>query len=286
MQCLSLLPSRAPADLQERTRKRLLLAALRAQLARLDRSSARPEPCAPASLPLGLEALDRTLPGQGLAQGVLHELWGEPHQAAALGFGLSLLGRFSQQGPVVWIAKHSDLYGPGLAAFDLAWRDLLAVTATGREARLWALEEALRNPGVSAALAEIDRLTLTQSRRLQLAAESSGTTAFVLRPSGNLRQDDLVLAPSAAWTRWWIRPLPRAAIAAPVEAADRWQLTPIAWQLDLLRCRGGQTGSWQIAWQPASQTSGSQGKGHWHEISNAVPVVANPRDRSDQARSA
>ena len=56
------------------------------------------------------------------------------------------------------------------------------VRAGPRDARLWALEEALRSPGLTAVLAEVDRLTLTQSRRLQLAAEAKGVTAFLLRP--------------------------------------------------------------------------------------------------------
>ena len=144
-----------------------MLERLRARLARLEavgRSDG-------AVLPLGLPGIDRALPGGGLARGCLHELCGAPDQGAALGFAAVLLGRLmGDGGHVVWIGPRDELFGPGLAELGLAPARLIVVRARARAARLWALEEALRSPGLAAALAEVDQLTLTQSRRLQLAA--------------------------------------------------------------------------------------------------------------------
>jgi len=243
------------------TAKQVLLEKLRARLARLDH-----HPTDRPILPLGLAAVDRILPGGGLARGCLHELCGAPDRAAAAGFAAALLGRLAADGHALWIGPRDDLYAPGLAAQGLPPERLIVVRAGARDARLWALEEALRSPGLTAVLAEVDRLTLTQSRRLQLAAEAKGVSAFLLRP---LAACD---APSAAVTRWRITPLSAAATSdAPPRA---WE--PPRWRVELVRCRGGRTGAWAIAWR----------EGGFHEITGALALAAEPGDRPDRARSA
>jgi protein ImuA len=237
--------------------KQLLLDQLRVRLARLDHSGPTDRPI----LPLGLAEIDRVLPGGGLARGCLHELCGAPDRAAAAGFAAALLGRLSADGHAVWIGPRDDLFAPGLSALGLLPERLIVVRAGARDARLWALEEALRSPGLAAVLAEVDRLTLTQSRRLQLAAEAKGVTAFLLRPISACD------APSAAMTRWRINALPDV-------TARRWG--PPCWQVELLRCRGGRTGAWAITWR----------KGGFHEIKGALALAAEPGDRPDRARSA
>jgi protein ImuA len=164
------------------------------------------------------------------------------------------LGRLSVDGHVVWIGPRDDLFAPGLSALGLAPERLIVVRAGARDARLWALEEALRSPGLAAVLAEVDRLTLTQSRRLQLAAEAKGVTAFLLRP---LVACD---APCAAVTRWRISALP--------DTTQCWG--PPQWQVELFRCRGGRTGTWSMAWR----------EGGFHEIKSALALAADPGDRS------
>ena len=132
--------------------KRRTIGRLRAKLTRVG-GQYRPICAATggAVMPLGIEAIDRTLPGGGLPCGGLHELCGE---MAASGFAAGLLGRFSAFGPVIWILPGHGLYAPGLEAFGLPWERLFVVTAQTRDARLWALEETLRTPGVAAALGD------------------------------------------------------------------------------------------------------------------------------------
>ncbi len=241
----------SPAGAVQRRR----LERLRAALARLEPRTAG---AASAVLPLGLAGIDRALPGGGLPLGCLHELQGAPRQAAAAGFAAALLGRLlGGSGHALWIGPRSDLFGPGLAALGLPPERLLVVRARGRERILWALEEALRCKGLVAALAEVDRLDLTGSRRLQLAAEATGVSALLLRPP----PERAGAAASAAVTRWRIT-------AAPGESAGRELGAPV-WRVELLRCRGGRSGSWQVAWR----------KEGWHEIADPVLVAADARDR-------
>lgn len=234
--------------------QRRRLERLRAALARLD----RPALDEGAILPLGLPGIDGALPGGGLRRGCLHELCGKTRPAAALGFAVALLGRvLAGHGRAVWIGRRDDLFAPGLAALGLAPERLILVRARARDARLWALEEALSTPGLCAALAEVDQLSLTQSRRLQLAAESQGVTAFLLRRPGGPGAGP---PPSTATTRWQIAALPSP--AGP-------DLGPPRWRVELVRCRGGRTGVWQVGWQ----------KEGWHEIADPVVVAADARDR-------
>jgi protein ImuA len=232
----------------------------RRRLERLRAALARLEPAAPgecgAILPLGLAGIDRVLPDGGLPRGRLHELCGAASPAAALGFAVALLARLlAGQGHAVWIGPRDDLFAPGLAALGLAPERLILVRARARDTGLWALEEALRSPGLVAALAEVDQLTLTQSRRLQLAAEAKGVTALLLRPRR------AAATPSAATTRWRIA-------AAPSQTGGR-DLGPPRWQVELVRCRGGRTGVWQVEWQ----------SGGWREIEDPLLVAAEPGDR-------
>ncbi len=234
-----------------RADQRRRLERLRAELARLDPLAA---PTA-AVRPLGLAGIDRVLPGGGWLRGGLHELLDEHRHGAALGFTVALLGRLlAAGGHAVWIGARDELFGPGLAELGLAPERLLVVRARGRNARLWALEEALRSPGLVAALAEIDRLSLTQSRRLQLAAEAKGVSALLLRPAAGAGL-------SVARTRW--------RIAALGSHAPGQALGPPRWRVELVRCRGGQTGIWQIEWRA----------GGWHESADPLPLAADTGDR-------
>jgi protein ImuA len=248
------------------TAKQALLEKLRARLARLDHGDRADRPI----LPFGLAAVDRVLPGGGLACGCLHELCGAPDRAAAAGFATALLGRLAADGHALWIGPRDDLYAPGLIAQGLPPERLIVVRAGSRDTRLWALEEALRSQGLTAVLAEVDRLTLTQSRRLQLAAEAKGVTGFLLRPLSACDTPSATMSgtPTAAMTRWRITPLPAAATG---DAARAWE--PPCWRVELVRCRGGRTGAWAIAWR----------EGGFHEITGALALAVEPGDRPDQA---
>ena len=181
--------------------------------------------------------------------GALHEVAGTgpdtEHAAAAALFAAGVLARL--RGPVLWALTRDDLFAPALAGVGLH-PDRLIQAEAGKQV-LSVMEEGLRHPGLAGVVGELDgRLTLTASRRLQLAAEASGVTAIVLRRSR--RHDDPALAePNAAVTRWRLAALPSAPPlphAPPPDAPDLPGLGRARWRLELLRCRGGDPATWIV----------------------------------------
>jgi protein ImuA len=212
-----------------------LVATLRARIARMEHATARLRGPALMLCP----SIDAALPGGGLLPGALHEAAGAgpdtEHGAAAALFVAGILAR--QRGSVLWVVEHADLFAPGLAAAGLHPDRVIYAEAGKPDAVLQAMEEGLRQPGLAGVVGEIGgRLTLTASRRLQLAAETSGTVAFALRRSR--KHDDPALAePSAAVTSWRIAALPSP---PPLpHAPDTPGLGRQCWRLELVRCRGG-----------------------------------------------
>ena len=213
---------------------------LRARIARLER---RPVPHGANMLRFGVPAIDQHLPGGGLLPGALHEVAGngtdmEQGAAAAL-FLAGLLAR--RQGPVLWAAMRADLFAPALHAAGLH-PDRVVFAEAGQDALL-VMEEALRHPGLAGVVGEVGKMGLTASRRLQLAAEASGVTAFALR---RFRQasDPALAEPNAAVTRWRVATLPSP---PPLPHAPEVPgLARARWQLDLVRCRGGVPATWTV----------------------------------------
>ena len=223
--------------------KHAQLAALRRQLM----NETIPGP-APAVTPLGVAAIDATLPWRGLPCGVLHEVSGAAMDGAATAFCTMLLARLSDRTrPVLWVCPGDDLYGPGLISFGLPLDRLILVRARKPAEILWTIEEALRCRGLAAVLGEIADLPLAAGRRLQLAARKSGVTALLLRP----RADNPV---APAVTRWRV-------VAAPGRAARTANMVA-RWHVDLVRCRGllhgeeGHVERWLVEWDRATRRLG------------------------------
>jgi protein ImuA len=213
-----------------------LLAGLRARIARLDRSAAAG---ARATLPLSPE-LDAHLPWGGLPLAGLHEVLGD-EPGASLGFATLLLGRAQAAlsgRSLLWIAPDPDAYPPGLASLGLDAARLILVRAPRPADALWAAEEALRSPAIAAVLLLGPTPDLTAARRLQLAAETGGGIGILLRetPEEN--------GPGVALTRWRVSPRPASA-ATPHHLGDP------AWEIRLLRARGGRPGAWLAEWDAA-----------------------------------
>jgi len=208
----------------------------------------RPAATAHGVLPFGITAIDRALPGGGLARGALHEILGmsgdEEDGALAAAFAAGIVGRLAAQrsltsdAMVLWCLPHTDLYGPGLAAHGLDPARLVLVRAPRDDEILWAMEEGLRAAGIGAVVGEVRALAAVASRRLQLAAERSGITAFLLRrwrDGGQAARERNL--PNAAATRWRIAALPSEPTGEPGIGVPRWRV-------ELLRCRGGKTAAW------------------------------------------
>ena len=191
-----------------------------------------------AALPFGLKALDRRLPEGGLALGCLHEVAGASpafeHAAAPIAFVAGILARL--KGPVLWCVKRRDLFAPGLAAVGLHPDRVLYAESYRDGDVLPLMEEGLRSPGLAGVVAEASQLSFDASRRLQLAAEGSGVTAFVVR-RWKAAAEAALARPTAAATRWRIAPLPSAELAVPGLGRPRWRV-------ELLRCRNAEPSAW------------------------------------------
>src|SRR5258707_2174836 len=136
-----------------------------------------------AVLPFGIKAIDERLPGGGLALGALHEVAGGGNGAvdgaAAALFAGGIAAR--TRGHVSWCVTRQDLFAPALAAAGLAPDRVIYVEAGDDKAVLACFEEALRHSKLGAIVAEVSRLSMIASRRLQLAAEGSGVIGLALR---------------------------------------------------------------------------------------------------------
>src|ERR1700674_2182803 len=134
-------------------------------------------------LPFGIKAIDRHLPGGGLALGALHEVAGGGHGAidgaAAALFAAGIAARL--RGQVLWCLTRQDLFAPALAQAGLMPDRVIYVEAGDEKSVLICFEEGLRHGGLGAVVAEVARLSMTASRRLQLAAEGSGTIGLAIR---------------------------------------------------------------------------------------------------------
>jgi protein ImuA len=198
----------------------------------------------PARFALGLPDLDATL-GGGLAEARLHELWpaGPDDAPNAAGFALLLALKATRgAGAIIWIeqqGKQGLLYPPGLAELGIDPARILFVNAPDEKALLRAAGDVVRSPAAAAAViapaGPARLLDLTASRRLTLFAESSGTTAILLRAADPQ-------APSAATTRWRVA-------AASSQALEANAPGHPAFALDLLRQRGGAPSyGWHVEW--------------------------------------
>lgn len=209
------------------------LTTLRKKIERIQEGSLTDAPEMPVAL--GVAAIDGALPWGGLKRGGLHEIGGIG--SAGFGFHAALLRRAAgDKGRILWCQHGRWLretglpYGPGLSAFGLAAGQFLFVRAEKDKDVLWAMEEGLRMGGLAAVVGDGVSADFTATRRLQLAAETTATPAFMLLPPRAHRHTEPL---SAALTRWRAYPRPGGAMR---------------WQLELRRCRGGAPGSWDVEW--------------------------------------
>jgi protein ImuA len=144
-------------------------------------------------------------------------------------------------GMVLWCLPRPDLYGPGLAAHGLDPGRIVLVQTPRDADILWAMEEGLRTPGIAAVVGEVGSFPAVASRRLQLAAERLGSTAFVLRRWRNGGQAARERTqPNAATTRWRVSALPS------LPSREEPGVGRPRWRVELLRCRGGEPASWEM----------------------------------------
>jgi protein ImuA len=251
------------------TRVSTTLQALRERLRRLDDGTR----CRRAVLPYGIPTIDEHLPEGGLALGALHEVAGGGNGAidgaAVALFAAGIAAR--TRGRVLWCVTRQDLFAPAIASAGLAPGRVIYVEAEDEKTVLACFEEGLRHGrghgglysghsggllgGLGAVVAEVARLSMTASRRLQLAAEGSGAIGIAIRRrpashhtrgrgtavQGNAEEEHAADfgQPTAAVTRWRVSTLPSAPL--PVAGVGRAR-----WRLELIRSRGGESACFDV----------------------------------------
>ncbi|MBD0417466.1 ImuA family protein [Oryzicola mucosus] len=192
-------------------------------------------------LPFGLAEIDQRLPGGGLSLGSLHEIAGGGNGAvdgaAAALFAAGIAAR--TKGKVLWIVTRSDLFAPALAQAGLVPDRVIHVEAGDEKALLACFEEGLRHGGLGAVVAETAHLSMTASRRLQLASEGSATIGLAVRRWRRQGEAGDFGQPTASDTRWRVSVLPSAALPVPGLGRARWLV-------ELIRCRAGESADYEV----------------------------------------
>lgn len=194
-------------------------------------------------VPTGHAGIDRSL-GGGMLRGRVHEVFAVDAADASSATGFVAMLALLFGGGVVWLREEGNqqrhgLNVLGLAEIGLDPAKLILGLPPDPLALLCAAADVARCPGVGVAVVEIWRdprvLDLTATRRLALAAETSGVTVLLLRVAG-------VPAPSAAQTRWVVQ----SATSLPMEANAPGRP---AFDIALVRQRGRPAGlDWRVEW--------------------------------------
>ncbi|WP_313607116.1 ImuA family protein [Rhizobium sp.] len=203
----------------------------RDRIASLQGSSARKVGC----LPFGVPEIDTRLPGGGLAYSAIHEFAGGGagtiDGAAAALFAAGIAAR--TKGKIVWCLTRPDLFFPAIAQAGLNPNRVIFVESDREEEVLASMEEALAYGGLGGVVAELVRLPMTASRRLQLAAEKKGTMGLVVRRWRRQTEANDFGQPTASTTRWRISVLSSEALPVPGVGRPRWFL-------ELMRVKAGE----------------------------------------------
>jgi len=189
---------------------------------------------------MGLGPLLEAFPNASFPIGAVHEFLsvGAEASAATSGFLSGILSTLmGSDGTLLWISSARKLFPPALKSFGIQPDRIIFIDVQNEKDVIWAMEEALKCAALNAVVGEIQEISFTISRRLQLAVEQSKVTGFVLRTNPRTQNT------TACVSRWKITSLPS-------ESID--ELPGIGfpqWRVELLRIRNGRPGIWDIRWK-------------------------------------
>lgn len=185
-----------------------------------------------------LGRINEAFPNKVFPFSALHEFFcfNSEEVAASSAFIAGLLSsRVSKVATVVWIGSSIKVFPPSLKWFGIEPHCVVFLHVKKEKDISWAIHEALTCSSLSAVVGELPEMSITASRRFQLAIEDAGVGCFILRKNPK----NLL---TTAVSRWHIQPL-------PTSTEDRMPgLGHPRWKVDLLKVRNGKTGSWNIEW--------------------------------------
>jgi len=184
---------------------------LRDKLERYRRHRARRAGWVRRFVPTGLWPLDERLPHGGLPCGAITEVYADGAGVGSMTLALRMAGGRDEgtegrrdggrkietskrrniemgrgggdrRGPIVVVDTYGDFYPPAVVPLGIALDRLIVLRVRNEKDAFWAAEQSLRCAAVTAVVAPLERIDERDSRRLQLAAETSGCIGIVLRP--------------------------------------------------------------------------------------------------------
>lgn len=189
-------------------------------------------------LDLGLDTLEAAFPDRTFPLGNVHEFISSDIEdvAATTGFITALLSRLIQQkGLCAWISPIMRVFPPGLDLFGMPADKIIFINPGNEKDLLWVTEEALKCSALAAVVVDIRELTLTASRRLQLAVEQSRVTGLLHRHQPKKIEN------TASVARWQIHSLSSNTNDIPGVGNPRWRVA-------LWKVRNGKPGDWIVEW--------------------------------------
>ncbi len=176
-----------------------------------------------AAIPTGSDALDDCLPGRGWPRTGLMEILVPRFGVGELSVLLPALAALTRRPAArwcMWVAPPLEPFAPALVAHGITLERVLIARAPLSS---WAFEQALGSGACDVAMAWARRPRAREIRRLQLAAERGRTLGVLFRSRSAARES------SPAILRVALEPSPQGV------------------RLTLLKSRGGQRGSIEIA---------------------------------------
>ena len=189
------------------------------------------------SLDTKLGPIKNAFPGNTFPLAAIHEfISASPEDATVTGgFVGGLLSPLMQNGSAaIWVGASETLFLPALQSLGIAADKIIFINLKKEKEILWTIEEALKCNGLAAVVGQLQELSFTSSRRLQLAVEKSQVTGFILR------QNPRVINTTACISRWKITSLhSEVHDGLPGVGFPRWNV-------ELLKARNGKPGNWQV----------------------------------------
>jgi protein ImuA len=192
------------------------------------------------AIDLGLGPIKNAFPNASFPLGAVHEFLSARAEdaAATSGFLTGLLAPLMQNGGTsLWISSSRTLFPPALKSFGIQPDRFIFIDLQKEKDVIWAMDEALKCGALAAVVGEMQEISFTASRRLQLAVEQSQVTGFILR------RNPRNLNTTACVTRWKISQLPSESVD------DLPGIGFSHWNVELLRVRNGKPGTWEIKWE-------------------------------------
>ena len=138
------------------------------------------------TVPTALTAVDAALPRGGLPCGAITEILsdepGVGSMSLAMRIAVQSVGDGQNRRSIILVDTFGDFYPPAACQHGIALDRLIIIRTKNEKDAFWVVDQSLRCSAVATVIAPLMGLDERLSRRLQLAAASSGCLGLILRP--------------------------------------------------------------------------------------------------------